>query len=150
MDPEKIYSMITEKSVAINDVPGGGIPDFTPDDAKHSLGGMKECEFNYCQYVFLLYDEKCKDLVNNVIFHYKQNYTVKNTDRKNIERLAKLACAAQRKAGDKIMDKDLYLICQFTKNSWRHKWKDVYSIMNNYLNELRANVGWHIYRKTQE
>jgi len=110
---------------------------------------MKECEFNYCQFVFLLYDEKHKDLTENVLCHYKQDNPVKEADKGDIERLAKLACAAQRKSDGKIMDKELYLTCQFTKNSWRHKWKNVYSLMNAYLNELRSNVGWHIYNKTK-
>lgn len=149
MKPEKVYSMLTEKSISINDIPGG-LPEFTPEDARHALGGMKPCEFNYCQFVFLLYDEKHNDLVSNVLFHYEKENKIKPDDKENITKIARLACAAQRKSDGRLLDKELYLCCQFTKNSWRHKWKDIYYLMNAYLNELRSNVSWHIYKKTQE
>lgn len=160
MQPEKVFSMVTEKSIAINDIPGGGFPDFTPEDARHALGHMKECEFNYCQYVFLLYDEEeilCKLVENCVLYLIKERpHLVKHdrTDEKPrgllfVIDLCTAAVEEQRKPEGAISNEKRYKNLKLTRHEWRYTWKDEFAIVQNYLNNLRNNVNWHIYNVTK-
>jgi hypothetical protein len=154
MNPEKIFSMVTEKSIAVNDIPGGGFPDFTTEDARHALAHMSECEFNYCQYVFLLYDDKLKALTENATFHILKRYPDLNTTDLDegllfVMDLCEMACKEERKPAGKIPDTKRYDYLDISRHKWRYKWKDVFYEVRSYLTELRSNVERHIFYITK-
>ena len=156
MNPEKVLTMCTEKSVDIKDMTGGGIPEFTTDDARHALAHMGKAEFNYCQYVFLLYGDKALSslMENTVLYIYKRYPKLKDRKEKKgllfVINLCRMACEEQTKPAGKITDSERYTRLNLTRHEWRYKWKDIFIQVNNYLNELRQGVIRHIYLAINE
>ena len=150
MHPEHVLTMVTEKSLNIKDTPGGGKPEFTTEDARHALGHMLPKYFNYCQYVYLLYDNKLRslalDVCDHICLHYSDKISQKDYD--IIARLCDMACREQRTSG-RITDKTRYEHLKIKRSEWRYKWKNIFSDATQFLNELNEGVKRHIYLKTR-
>lgn len=148
MNPERVITMIGEKSADIGHIPGG-VQEFTLEDACHALAGMDVEEDYYCQYVYLLYDDKFDGLSRMVNLYIKRVYP-KVGESKKVFSLCKQATKLQRTPNRKISQSELYRNAGLTRSNWQYKYKSIFAEMLSYLSELQSGVLCHIKTKTRE
>ena len=144
--------MYPEKSLIINNMPGDGIPNFTIKDVRYALSHMKTPEFNYCQYVFMLYGiEPLFALTENTFLYIVKKHPeiIHKSDMKILIKLCRMACIEQTKPAGKISSKQRYTQLGLTRNKWHYQWKNIFVCAVNYLNNLRQEVIRHFYLMTR-
>ena len=148
MNPESVFTMISEKSIDINHLPGG-LPEFTTQDAIHALSGMSDEEDYYCQYVFLSYDDKLLELTKRVYFYLTLEQMVRIKDAPKIFSLCSKAIRLQRTPNKRVPYSEIYNDSGITRGEWQSKYKSKYHDILSHLSNLQSGVCQHIYRRTK-
>lgn len=149
MNTETVLVM-AEKTINIDGI-RGGLPSFTSEDAKHSMGGMPKDQFNYCEYVFLLHESKKKCLVDDLMVFIDNAFPEfkKKESTSVIRRLCEITCEMQLIPGVRVSEQEIFRKIMLTRGEWRYKWKSIYLSLMAYLNHLRNGVYYHIKNRTE-